>query len=351
ENLDFVKIICGCIYPNDIDPKYRDLFVLKTLLQYSTKYIYMQPYNSENLKAMVDMISVLKEDITGLEDLALMNVSISSTSPLKFDSLDIDLLYKCCENNIPVLMCVGPISGLTAPVTIAGGLVVQHAESMAGFIFAQVIKKGSPIVYEPRLTGADMRTANISHASIEFLLTTIASTKLAGLLKIPLDAGNMICDSKVPDMQAGIEKSTGLFMAGQFNPSMISGVGNLEAANSFSLEEAVIDNELLRMFARFKKGFEVNDETLAIDAIHEIGYSSNYVIHEHTLKNYKNEQYIFDIIDRDFGQAWVDKGSKGIVDNANDKVTKILKNNSEPKLDNRLIRKIEKIYRKHIKKF
>ena len=351
ENLDSVKIVSTSISPNDINPKYRDLFAFKTVLQYSKKFIYLQPFSAENLKVMLNMTDVIKEEYSGIKNYPLLNVCISSTSPLKFDEMDINLLYESCNNQIPVLMVAGPILGLTSPISLAGGLVIQHSESMAAFIFAQAIKKGSKILYAPRLAGSDMRTGNIAFSGMEFILITISSIKLAELLKIPVDVVNMLSDSKIPDPQASIEKALGLFMVGQYNPSIMSGIGALEAANTFSLEQAIIDNELVKMFARVRKGFDVNEDTLALNVIKEIGYESKYITHPHTLQNYKKEQEIFDIFDRDFGQSWENKGSKSILDNAHDKVNKILKNNKEPILNSRLISKINNVFKKYIDKF
>ncbi|NIO04388.1 MAG: Trimethylamine methyltransferase MttB, partial [Proteobacteria bacterium] len=53
--------------------------------------------------------------------------------------------------------------------------------------------------------------------------------------------------------------------------NLIYGLGMLEMGMTLSFAQLVMDNEFARMIKHVVKGIPVNDETLAVDVIREIG--------------------------------------------------------------------------------
>jgi len=106
---------------------------------------------------------------------------------------------------------------------------------------------------------------------------------------------------------------------------LIYGMGMLELGITFDLTQLVIDNEIARMVRVAIKGIEVNDETIALEAIKQVGPGGNFLSAEHTLKHMK-EQSHSKLIDRKMRESWESSGSKDMVERAHEELLSILKN-------------------------
>ncbi len=94
---------------------------------------------------------------------------------------------------------------------------------------------------------------------------------------------------------------------------------------TFSLAQLVINNEIIGMVERVISGISVDDELMGVDLIKKIGIGGNFLSERHSLDHIATEQAQSTIIDRRMRGAWEKKGSKGMLQNANEKVKEILK--------------------------
>lgn len=108
-------------------------------------------------------------------------------------------------------------------------------------------------------------------------------------------------------------------------PSSIYGAGMLELGMSFSMEQLVIDNEIIGMCRFAKKGISVNDETIAYDAIKEIGAGGDFLGHVSTLMNVEMPSRAT-VMDRQMYGGWDRDGRRDTADLAHDVVATALAN-------------------------
>lgn len=106
---------------------------------------------------------------------------------------------------------------------------------------------------------------------------------------------------------------------------MIYGGGMLELGQTYSLEQQVIDNDIIMMERKFMEGIPVTDETLAVEAIKFIGIGNDFIAHPSTMEqiDLASDPEIFD---RTMLGEWRANGKKDAVDRAHDKVVDILAN-------------------------
>ena len=106
---------------------------------------------------------------------------------------------------------------------------------------------------------------------------------------------------------------------------MIYGGGMLELGQTYSLEQQVIDNDIIMMERKFMEGIPVTDETLAVDAIKFIGIGNDFIAHPSTMEqiDLASDPEIFD---RTMLGEWRANGKKDAVDRAHEKVVDILAN-------------------------
>lgn len=149
----------------------------------------------------------------------------------------------------------------------------------------------------------------------------------------------------MPDEQAGHEKTITSMCAALAGVNMIYGSGMLELGMTFSMEQLVIDNDIIRMERRLMEGVPVTDDTCAVDAIEEIGVGNDFIGHSTTLANQDlpSDPVIFD---RHMLGDWRSAGRKDAVDVAHEIVVDILKNHVVAPIDADVLENLNAIAKK-----
>jgi len=123
---------------------------------------------------------------------------------------------------------------------------------------------------------------------------------------------------------------------------MIYGLGMLESGITFDYGQLVLDCEFARMIKHTVQGFRVNDDTLALDVIKEIGPGGHYLMHEHTLKGMKSQSRP-ELIDRQMREVWEKAGATTAYERATAKAKWILENHKPDPLSDEVLGKIRAI--------
>jgi len=135
------------------------------------------------------------------------------------------------------------------------------------------------------------------------------------------------------------------FLPAMAGANMIYGAGMLELGQTFSLEQLVIDNEIINMERRAMEGIPVNDETLAVDVIKEIGVGKDFIGHPTTMNN-MDLVSAPTVFNRDMIGDWRAQGSKDATAVAHDIVVDVLKNWKVAPLDAEVDKKMLAIVQK-----
>jgi trimethylamine--corrinoid protein Co-methyltransferase len=139
-------------------------------------------------------------------------------------------------------------------------------------------------------------------------------------------------DSKVLDEQAAVEASLSILAAGLSGANLIHDVGFLESAMIGSHEMVVLSNEVIGMVKRFLAGVRVDDETLAVNVLDDVGPGGNFIGHKHTVRNLRSELWFPRLIDRTRYEVWKEAGSKTLGDRVRQRVTDIIATHKVPPL-------------------
>jgi trimethylamine--corrinoid protein Co-methyltransferase len=105
--------------------------------------------------------------------------------------------------------------------------------------------------------------------------------------------------------------------------NVIYGLGMLEMGITFDLAQLVLDHEIAGMVLHSLDGIVVNDETLSVDVIRELGIGKDYMSHESTYKHMKSQSQA-QIIDRRMREDWEAAGSTDAYKRAHDRMIEIL---------------------------
>ena len=140
----------------------------------------------------------------------------------------------------------------------------------------------------------------------------------------------------------GHEKTLTGLMAALAGANLIYGPGMLESGITFDFGQLVMDNEFARMIKHTINGFAIDDETLAVDVIGEIGPAKDFLMHAHTFQHMRS-QSTPELIDRKGMEEWKASGSKDIYLRATEEARNILDNHQPEPLPEGISKEIRSI--------
>ena len=197
--------------------------------------------------------------------------NINSSSPLKHDYPMLDGAMRLARLKQPVFITPFTLAGAMAPVTMAGAVVQQNAESLACIALLQQINPGTPIVYGAFTSNVDMKTGAPAFGTPEYIRAMQMSGQMARYYNVPWRGSNANA-ANAPDAQAMWESAFSLngVISGHAN-FIYHAAGWLEGGLSASMEKFVLDCEMLQQILYLQRPVEINSDALAVDAIAEVG--------------------------------------------------------------------------------
>ncbi|MFN8382312.1 MAG: trimethylamine methyltransferase family protein [Anaerolineales bacterium] len=320
----------------------RGLHELKAVWENSTKHVQTESiYNVEEAKAAIEMAAAIVGGKDKLRDRPVLSLMQCTAPPLGHDGGSLDAALLAAEVGIPTGFMTMAACATTGPTTMAGNLAVGNAEVIAGTALLQLAFPGAPVFYAAAQTASDLRTGAYTGGGPEDFLFGAATNVLADFYNIPLSMGAFATGAKEPNWQAGLEGAMSSFMASVVMSDMLLGCGFLHGSRIWSFAEMMMDCEMFSIVHKMMGGIEVNDETLAMESIANVGPGGHYLAQKHT-RNHMRELFMPKFMDRRPYSEWETKK-----DDARDwaltRARKILKEHQPDPLDERISQELERI--------
>ncbi len=267
---------------------------------------------------------------------------INSLSPLGYGSEMLEALLVYAHHRQPVIVAALSMAGSTGPITLAGVLVQQNAELLAGITLTQLINPGTPVVYGSASTNLDMRTGGLVIGSPEFSMLTGAHADLCRYYGLPSRSGGALTDSHSPDVQAGYESMFSLMTTLNSGIDIVlHAAGILSSFLSFSYEKFVLDDEICGLVRHWLQRFPVDEETLAFPIIAQVGPGGNYLMEMHTLGRCRTEFWQPAVSSRDGIESWMAAGRPDATHRARQRWQKLVAEHQDPPLDPTITRQLQ----------
>lgn len=349
--LDNIHAQSTALVVSDVPDAIVDRYRLYVVLKNSPKPIVTGTFSIDGLYDMKDMLAAV---VGGEKELARKPMAIFDlcpSAPFKWGEFIAQNLIDCAKYGIPAEILPMPQLGATGPVTLAGSLVQLNAEFLSGLVLSQLANPGAPVIYGGSPTTFDMRYLTARLGAIETIMMGCAYAQMAKYYNLPTHMYLGLSDTKIVDAQAGFESGLGITLGALAGVNMMSGPGMLDFENCQSFEKLVIDDTICGMALRLIKGIDVNDQTLAVDAIRRVGVGGHYLADKHTMEWFKKELLIpSDLVDRQNLNAWKKLGSKDTVQRARDIVQRILKDHKPDPLPADIEKNLDDVARKIMRK-
>ena len=195
----------------------------------------------------------------------------TSTSPLSFVPDQCDGLMRFAEVGWGSMIMGGVVGGATGPSTIAGTLLLQNAEILAGLTLTQAVNPGVACNYGVQSKLMDMRYGCLAYG-IEMYMIVSAGAQMARFYGLTSSSYDSFSGGKYPtDQQVGYEKAMAALILGKSGVTFNFAAGGIDDESCFSIEQLIIDNEIYNMVNRFLNGIAFDSNTLAAELIEEVG--------------------------------------------------------------------------------
>jgi trimethylamine--corrinoid protein Co-methyltransferase len=319
-NIDFVQTLCmsgdyptDVIFFHDFDAIYRN----------TTKPTVINVLERPFTRKLLEMTAAASGGESVLREKPSVLGIVTPVTPLEIAIMN-EGIVDAVEAGVPILYSPGPLMGATGPATVAGTVVLSNAEVLFGVVLTQLIKPGSPVILKPDTNVFDMKTTQCTYGSPEQNLGKMAMVQLARVYDIPIYGLGGGVEGKVPDAEAASEAMMNMLLNAQAGMTMSQSLGTLSWGMYGSQEMVVVCDQIADMIRRVMDGISVNDDTLAVDVIREVGPGGDFLSHEHTVQHFRQEMFFPSLFARQTIDQWVNSGSKMTHEVAHERVLEIL---------------------------
>ncbi len=316
--LDFVMSL---FLPEDVDQRIYDRYQMQVMLNHTTKPIVFVTPDFEGCVAAVAMCEAVAGGADAFRRKPFATCYINVTSGLIANA---EALQKCiylAEKGLPQLWIPLNAGGVNSPVTTAGCTASMNAGILLGVVLAQLVQPGAPVA----VPGWNGGPYNLKTMVGNYVLADEQGvpTSMGKYYNLPVFGLGGSTDAKVLDHQTGMEATVSLMTALLHGANIVHDVGFMDSGLQGSLQLQVMCNDTIGFLRAMTAGVVVDDETLALDVIEELGPTGSYLSHDHTIRHYR-EPFYSKLADKGPYSNWHDRGATTMEQRAAKMVDKIL---------------------------
>jgi len=304
--------------PVDVHASVRHLDCIHDLLTLTDKSFCIYSLGAQRNRDAIEMArigrGVSEEQL--LEQPSLWTV-INTNSPLQLDIPMMQGIIEMASTGQVVVITPFTLAGAMAPVTIAGALVQQNAEALAGISFSQIVRPGAPAIYGGFTSNVDMKSGSPAFGTPEYMKAQMIGGQLARRYNVPYRTSN-VCAANTVDAQAAYESVFSLWGAINGGMNMLKhGAGWLEGGLCCSFEKTILDIDLLQMVDELLRPLDFSEDALAVDTIASVGPGGHFFGTDHTQQRYKDAFYSPVLSDWRNYESWQEAGEPTAFQKAN----------------------------------
>ena len=235
------------------------------------------------------------------------------------------------------------ISGIQSPITPAANIALDHAERLSGMCIVTSMRADAAFYFCNHTYALDMCSGNVAVGAPSHTLQALLGEKLLQHCGFHLMANHPIMDvgGPSPDAQITAEKMMYMLLTALGGSKGIGGAGHLN--ETFCYEQLIIDNDIAGYVKQLIKGADINEETIALETIHEYGIGGNFLDSEPTLKFMRDCYYPPELFYRKRRSEWLREGSKELFVRAHEKLEEILASDTPTFLSDEQLSSMDKI--------
>ena len=333
--------------PSDLPAETAHLDMLYSNITLCDKPFMGSPVSRVGAEDCIEMAGMVWGSKEKLKETPVTVSLITPLSPLQYAPEMAGAVVTLARHNQACIFGALLMAGSSGPLSLAGVLVQQNAEILAGVTLTQLVRPGAPVIVGGTSSILDMRTGCLSMGAPEVARISFATIQMAKFYNLPVRSGSANTDAHFPNAQAGFESALNLYVALQNGSNYIlHAAGILGAYNAMSFEKFIIDEEICSQILESLKPIKITDESIDLELIKEIGIGGNYLTHPKTYEQCRTAFHLSDLVNRDGFSGWQDDGARPITDRAteilNERLAKYIKPDIDPQLEKDLLSYVQK---------
>lgn len=319
--------------PTDVPVNKRHLDMVYAHIRYSDRAFLGSITAPERAADSVEMARILfGADFVDANCVVMGN--FNTTSPLVLDGVTAAGIRTYAAANQGSIHLPFLLGGAVAPLTIAGMVAQGLAESMASCALSQLVRPGAPAVLASFFSSMSLRSGSPTFGTPEPAIGSLVMGQLARRLNLPLRCAGNFSTSKLPDGQAMQQSMMSMMSAVQGGANyVLHSAGFLDGLLSMSYEKLVMDTDMCGALHAYLDGMAVDDDSLAFEALAELGPGQHLFSTQHTLRHYETAYWDSALDDNQPWEAWDEQGGLDYAQRANARWKKLLADYQAPPLD------------------
>lgn len=345
DRLDHIHFFQRCLVARDIaEPSDMDINTCYAAIAGTSKHVgtsWVEPAHVEQSLKMLHIVAGSEKAWRARPFVSMSNCFV--VPPLRFAEDACHCLEVAVRGGMPVLLLSAGQAGATSPAALAGSIVQEVAEVLAGLVWVNLIQPGHPAIFGTWPFVSDLRTGSMSGGSGEQAVLSAACGQMGRFYGLPTGVAAGMTDAKLPDAQSGYEKAYTNTLAAHSGANLVYESAGMHASLlGCCYESFVIDNDMLGAINRTVRGIEISDDTLSINAMRDVCIDgpSHYLGHDQTLQRMQKDYVYPDIGDRTSPKEWAEQNKPDLIDSASDRVSKLLTGYRPPHWSDEIDRQI-----------
>ncbi|MEG2406580.1 MAG: trimethylamine methyltransferase family protein, partial [Clostridiales bacterium] len=268
-----------------------------------------------------------------------MSLLAAPMTPLSLEKGIAEATMECALSGVAVVPMSLPQMASTSPATYAGNAVLANAENLACYLTAKCSAEDAPILYSADTGAPNMATMGMEYDYPEYTLLAMANADMARFYGLPSMVAAGMSEHKEFQTVAGFERNVfKSAMALMTRTDLSCSYGSVDHCISSNFADILLDCESYKYAKAFLRSYKCTPEKLAVDIICEVGPQGNYLAHEHTFMNFREELNVYNIEKSFVFDHEADKDYRMV---AQEKAEEIWANHEVPAIDEALIKEMD----------
>lgn len=309
-----------------------------------SKHIQDSPFTPQESRWMLKILEVVYGGKETMRQEKPFSFLVCPLSPLVIEDAFTDAYLETVGWDIPLAVMTMPVMGLTSPATLISSTILFNAETLAMLCLAQAAQPGTPFIYAAAPASMEPRFGRFTGGGVENALLSSAVTEMARFYGLPVEATTGGSDHHVPGIQEAYERALNWAIPVLSWPDLLVGPGLLSGAMMLSLEQLLLDVEVFKRCKRFHRGINTGEDRWLDDLMDRINIGGNFLKERSTHQALRSgEWFIGNLGVTDTFERWEADGKKDVLDQARERVVKILAEYQPLPLDEGVQAEVERI--------
>ncbi len=292
QSYDIFHMLNPIVEAQDIPAHERHYRVNRVQLSLSDKVPFVYARGTAQVEDCFEMFQIAR----GLDDDEFRRAPrsftvINTNSPRQLDVSMAQGLVDFARYGQLAIVTPFCLMGAMAPLTVAGALVLSHAEAMSAIALSQIARPGAPVCYGAFISNVDMKSGAPAFGTPEQFKANLGSGQLARKLGLPWRCSTGAAGA-ASDAQAANETQMGAWGAVLAGATvLLHGAGWIEGGLTLSYEKLITDLEVMQMFGEICAATPADEAAMAMDALSEVPPGGHFFGASHTMKRFRTAFY------------------------------------------------------------